>query len=252
MHLADHEDIASRMRKRARQRRRDITWNFLTGVVVLATVALVGVILILFSNPYVALNPFPPPTMPALGGHTESANPLAQLPPTQTPAAFKTDTPLIAASESSRTATPPSAPSESAQPTLIIEPDDPNRPYAVEGSLAAMPNTVFHPGDGCDWQGVAGRVVDLQGRPVAGVVIRVSGTYDGRALDVNVPAGGAAAWYGDSGYEYVLGSRPLNSNALLAVQLLDQDLRPLSNRIIFSTFSACDKNLILINFRQVR
>jgi hypothetical protein len=58
--------------------------------------------------------------------------------------------------------------------------------------------------------------------------------------------------YGPGGYEFELGEGPVASTQTLWVQLLDQAMLPLSDKIYFDTFSECDKNLILINFNQVR
>ncbi len=252
MRFADHDEIESRFKRRAKQRRRDITWNLLTGLVILVTVGLIGLFLVLFSNPYVALNPFPPPTMPVLAVAPPGTATPVKLPPTWTPTAQPTETPLP--TNTTLPATPTSEPTatEALVPFFTEEPGSNNLPYAIEGEPAAMANTVFHPGENCDWQGVAGRVVDLQGRPVVGVVVKLTGLYDGRTVDMTTLTGGAAAWYGESGYEFILGDKPVSSNAMLSVQLLDQALMPVSNRVIFSTYSTCDKNLILLNFKQVR
>ena len=115
-----------------------------------------------------------------------------------------------------------------------------------------MANIVFHTDADCDWQGVAGQVVDLQGRPVVGTLVRLSGFYGDRTIEMTALTGGAQAWYGESGYEFVLGRKPLESTAALFVQLIDQSLRPISARVVFNTYSTCDKNLMLINFKQVR
>ena len=56
----------------------------------------------------------------------------------------------------------------------------------------------------------------------------------------------------DPRYEFVLGDTPIPSTQLLWVQLFDQAMLPLSEQINFDTFEECDKNLILINFNQVR
>ena len=44
----------------------------------------------------------------------------------------------------------------------------------------------------------------------------------------------------------------IESTATLAVQLVDQAMMPISNRVIVDTTPDCDKNLILVNFKQVR
>ncbi len=252
MRFSDPEEIESRFKRRARQRRRDVTWNLLTAVVLMMTIALIGLYLVLFSNPYVAVNPFPPPTMPVLAAASPGTATAVRLPPTWTPTVKPTETPQP--STTSIAPTVKTEPTNTDNPLLFFteEPEDTNLPYAIEGNPAAMANTVFHPGEGCDWQGVAGRVVDLQGRPMVGVVLKLTGLYDGRTVDMTTLSGGAAAWYGESGYEFVLGDKPVSTNVTLAVQLVDQALMPLSNRVIFSTYETCDKNLILINFKQVR
>ena len=163
MRFSDPEEIESRFKRRARQRRRDVTWNLLTAVVLMMTIALIGLYLVLFSNPYVAVNPFPPPTMPVLAAASPGTATAVRLPPTWTPTVKPTETPHP--STTSIAPTVKTEPTNTDNPLLFFteEPEDTNLPYAIEGNPAAMANTVFHPGEGCDWQGVAGRVVDLQG-----------------------------------------------------------------------------------------
>ncbi len=252
MRFADHDEIESRVKRRARQRRRDITWNLLTGLVILASLSMIGLFVILFSNPHVALNPFPPPTMPVLALVPAGTATPARLPATWTPTARPTETPIPTLTAAPVTPTVEATVTDEPLPIFTEDPGDSDLPYAIEGVPAAMANTVFHPGDDCDWQGVAGRVVDLQGRPVVGLLVKLTGLYDGRTVDMNTLTGGAAAWYGESGYEFILGNRPVSTNATLAVQLVDQALMPISSRVIFSTYATCDKNLIIINFKQVR
>jgi hypothetical protein len=63
---------------------------------------------------------------------------------------------------------------------------------------------------------------------------------------------GLAPQYGPGGYEITLGDRPLDSDDALTVQLFDQAMLPLSDKVTFDTFEDCDRNLILVNFKQVR
>jgi hypothetical protein len=65
-------------------------------------------------------------------------------------------------------------------------------------------------------------------------------------------SGGAQAWYGESGFEFVLGDTPIDSTNQLTIQLEDQSYMAISNKVALSTYSACDKNLVLVNFQQVR
>ncbi len=112
--------------------------------------------------------------------------------------------------------------------------------------------TVFHTDGDCNWQGVAGQVVDLQGRAVVGMLVRLTGIYNGKSVTMTTLTGGAQAWYGESGYEFVLGDKPVDSTGLLSVQLTDQSFLPVSEKAVFDTYASCEKNLILINFKQVR
>ena len=66
MNFVDHEELADRSRRLRRKQKRDLTWNILTGIAVIATVTLIGMLALIFSNPRIGLNPFPPPTMPVL------------------------------------------------------------------------------------------------------------------------------------------------------------------------------------------
>ena len=63
---------------------------------------------------------------------------------------------------------------------------------------------------------------------------------------------GALAQYGPSGYEFKLSDAPVDSIQNLYVQLLDQADLPLSEKFYFDTFNDCERNLVLVNFKQVR
>lgn len=181
MQFANHDELDSRAKRRARQRKHELFWNLLTGIVVIATVGLIGYFLILFSNPQVPMNPFPPPTMPVLAVLPENTATPPSLPPTWTPTPRPTETPRPTATPEPVEPTAPATATATEAPlptATVVENGD--YPYEIEGDPVAMANTVFHPGDSCDWQGVAGRVVDLQGKPVVGVLVRLTGYYDGR------------------------------------------------------------------------
>lgn len=250
MHFADQEELAKRQQRRARQRRSDIVWNTLTALTLIGAAALIGMVLIIFSNPYISLNPYPPPTMPVLVVLSTSTPTPVRLPPTWTPTASPTETPRPVVSETTQPVLTDTVAVET--PTAYPTTDSGDYPFAVEGQPVAMANIVFHPDYDCQWQGVAGKVVDLQGKHLVGMLLRLTGTYNGRTVDMTTLSGGASKWYGDSGYEFVLGTKAVDSRSTLAVQVLDQSLRPLSARVVFDTYSTCDKNLTLINFRQVR
>jgi hypothetical protein len=56
--------------------------------------------------------------------------------------------------------------------------------------------------------------------------------------------------YGPSGFEFVLGSAPIQTKNALYVQLVDLQTLPLSDQISVSTSSDCAKNLVLVRFKK--
>jgi hypothetical protein len=125
--------------------------------------------------------------------------------------------------------------------------------YALsEGSPKAMASTAFYPDLGCKWAGVAGQILDAAGQPVppATVLVVVGGVLNGETVEL-LSLNGAAPQYGLSGYEVVLGDVPIASQGSIYIQLFDPQGTPLTDRIYFDTFGACEQNLILINFNAV-
>jgi len=62
---------------------------------------------------------------------------------------------------------------------------------------------------------------------------------------------GTAPQYGQAGYEFKLSDQTGDTTQNFNVQLLDQADLPLSEKYYFDTFNDCEKNLILINFKQI-
>jgi len=148
-------------------------------------------------------------------------------------------------------------------PGDILPTETPGDGQATSTPTDRMP-FVLHPGDpialpsighldlGCNWMGVGGRAFDLTGAPIdQGLLVELGGTLNGEPVE-NMGMIGMVLTYGPGGYEFELGDTPLESTQTLWVQLLDQAKLPLSEQIYFDTFSDCEKNLILINFNQVR
>jgi hypothetical protein len=233
-----------------------MVWNTLTVLVLLAVLCVGVGFLMIFLNPASAFNPFPPPTLPpTLSFPTLTPTPRNVMPATWTP--LPTDEPT-ATGTPRPTSTPiptetpfslftPTETSE-ASPTVVI-----GMPYDVApGSPVAISSAAFHPEAGCNWIGVAGQVLDMTGAPVStGVVIQLSGVFNGQFIE-KTSLTGIAPQYGQAGYEFYLGDTPVASNKTLWVQLLDQAAAPLSEKIYFETFGECARNLIFINFKQMR
>lgn len=250
MNFADQEEIAERQKRRQHKRQSDMVWNVLTAIFIIASLAAIAFFGILFADSSAAINPFPPPTLPALVQLPTSTPTLVMLPatwtptvtapvpPTQTPSPFVPTETVVAAGTVAATT------QATANNSLY--------PFASKGDPSAVANTVFHPDSDCNWQGIAGQVWDIQGRPLVGYRVHLTGYYNGKSIDQTTLSGGAQAWYGESGYEFVLGNTPVDSTGQLSIQLDDQSFMAISNSVVVNTYSDCNKNLVLVNFQQVR
>ncbi len=230
----------------------DLVWNILTIAVLVVTLCIGALFLTVLINPDAGLNPFPPPTMPVAAAlDTPTPTPKQLLPPTWTatasPAPPATITPTLeptatleALAEAAPTEAPPTAES--------------NMPFVLhEGNPQYIPN-LYHAELGCNWMGVGGQVLSLNGAPVTGVVVKLGGQLAGQPVDL-VTVTGIATKYGPAGYEFDLTELvegPTASSHSLWVQLLDQAGLPMSDPIYFDTYEECDKSTIIIYFKQVK
>lgn len=226
--------------------------NLLTGLILLTALCIGSVYLIIFINPYIRFNPFPPPTLPALASFpTATPTPRIVLPPTWTPTPTLVPT---ATRTPAPTQLPASSPTDGTPATELpqLGGTSESMPFVLHpGDPVGIPN-IGHPDAGCEWMGVAGRAFNMSGAPIAqGLFIQLSGSLGGQEVEM-LSMTGTATQYGEGGYEFVLGEKPIASSGTLAVQLLDQAMLPLSDKIVFDTSSECNKNLTLVNFNQVR
>jgi len=179
-------------------------------------------------------------------------------PPQQTLPPVSSETPLSTATPQSQVGVPPLLPSPTPSPagasevtTLPTEtpsPTEPVWPYQIQiGTPRRMPN-LFHDNGTCQWMGVGGQVLDVDGAPVkAFIAIEVTGQIAG--LPVNqLTSAGMAPDYGPAGFEITLANQPLGSSGALQIRLYDANLKPLSAPVTFDTVPSCQENLIFINF----
>lgn len=249
-----------------------VIFNILTVIVLLMTLCIcigVGVLLV---NPQNALNPFPPPTKPVEAEFpTATPTPRSVLPPTWTPAPtiLPTQTPVPtntlvptntttpteslasptveAPSETPGEGQPTATPSEEPAPTPTQ-----SMPFALHPGDPVAINNIGYPDLGCDWMGVGGRAFDLSGAAIEqGLFVQLGGTLNEETVEM-LGMIGMVDNYGPGSYEFVLGDQPIASTQTLWVQLFDQSMLPLSEQILFDTYVDCEKNLILINYNQVR
>ncbi len=214
-------------------------------------------ILMVFNNPQASYNPFPPPTMiPTLFIPTitpRPTSPFATAAPTATfsVAPLVTDTPdqpTPTAIQGTPLDTLSSGTAAPATPTAKVTPV---YSFEIQGDPKAIDATLFDPNHGCSWTGVAGRAYDLQNGPVTKLEVQLFGILDGNLLSLTSLTG-TSTQYGPSGFEFTLANKPVASSQRLWIRLVDQAGVPLSDRIFFDTFAECTKNLVVINFKQVK
>jgi hypothetical protein len=235
-----------------------ILWNVLTLGVLMLTLCACCYFLAVFASPNSPLNPFPPeepvtllvlPTATwtplSLGATwTPSATP----PPVQQPTLRPTFTPVF-------TNTPPKlytdTPTETATPTETYtpSPEPTGVPFTV--TVKYVDSSIMHPESACDFFGVGGSVFDLQDNPFKGMVVKLEGAAGGKFYS-QLTVSGTAPAYGQSGFEFVLGSKPVDSSGSMTIQLLDQAGLPLSGVTAFDTYADCTKNLPIVRFEQIR
>ncbi|HWQ46038.1 MAG TPA: hypothetical protein VN376_04180 [Longilinea sp.] len=227
------------------------TWNMLTGLVLTAALVAAVFILVIFFNPQTSLNPLRPSTPPVMISLPTATATNWELPATWTPsmeplAITNTPTPEGGVSDPSG----PLVPQLDTTATATLDTSS-LFPFQLLGQPAPLASTLYHSESGCAWSGIAGYVNDLQGRPITGIQVRLGGTLNGQTIS-QITLSGTARSYGESGYEFYLGDMPVASTGTLWVQLYDQADLIISDRITINTFNACEQNLILVNFKQVR
>jgi hypothetical protein len=225
-------------------------WDILSILVLLLTVCLVGYFVLIFLNPTSQLNFLPPGAGP-LGNHipTVTATPLqmqATWTPSPTLAVTPSDTP-----RPTITPLPTNTPFSLVPPTKTQKPSPtPKAPFSAP-SVTQVESTVIHPELACSWAGIGGTVVDANNSPVIGTVVVLRGTLNGSTIEQQTVSG-INKEYGPSGFEFVLGNAPVESNKTLYVQLVDQQNIPLSDPIQVTTSTDCSKNLVMIRFKKNR
>jgi hypothetical protein len=241
-----------------------LVWNFLSILVLLALMISIVAFLVLYANPDHRFNPFfnvaamaPELTLPVDPVSQAVARPsvTASITPTMV-------TPTVLPSETATKEIPAELPTVTNEPPgITIQVLEGNLtpaptvksdyPFTLRATPAAVNSTIIRSEEGCEWMGIGGQVYDLQGAPVVGLYIQLGGTLGGKTVDI-LSLTGTATQYGPAGYEIYLRDHPVPSRGTLWVQLFEQGGIPISPKTFFDTFDDCEKNLVLINFKQVR
>ncbi len=228
-------------------------WNILTILILIALFCVLSYFILIFLNPNSSLNPFPPPTLnPALYTLTPSVTPRFTLVPSWTPT-----NPPIQVTETPVPSITPIPPGNLVENPTKVEPvvAEASKDYAFElqqGSPSAIAASDFHQTAACDWSGVAGQAVSLNGEALKGLFVQLGGSMPGVDSIDNLVMTGLAPQYGQGGFEFTLANSLVASSGSLWIQLLDPQNLPLSGRIYFDTYDDCQKNLVIIYFSQVR
>ncbi len=261
----------------------NILLNIIAGIFVLGAVGVVALLAVLLVLPddilpdffgseaseptptlaSVALLPTFPPTASATARPTET--------PTETPTGNipATNTPLP------RMNTPTPVPINTLQPTLTLSPSATLPPATPTKTPTPTPTDTATPGPsptvtttrspfpftkdqaspqylqnyannaGCDWMGIAGIVLDLNGNPVPNGEYRVHVWDSG--IDERVVVGSAPA-YGPSGYEQFLYNQPRFQEHNVQLETISGTAVSQVYRI--QTRTSCNQNLIRFDFIQ--
>jgi hypothetical protein len=118
------------------------------------------------------------------------------------------------------------------------------------GDPQAIPARIYHPGIGCNFLGLTGKALDVRENAVEGLVVQLGGTLEGRLYETKITLTGMVT-PNDGRYEFTISDHPIASRNTLWVQLFDQSgLIAMSDKVFFTTYDDCERNVIVINFRQ--
>ncbi|HAL15604.1 MAG TPA: hypothetical protein DCP32_02275 [Anaerolineaceae bacterium] len=234
---------------------RENYWNALTIVALLTTLAVVVLLLVIFNNPAAGVNPYPPPAKVGEIVPLSASETPTSLPPTWTPTSEPTlpaiDPPTAVPSPTTAVLIVAGTPATAQSPSPTSETAKPGKfAFGLQAQPQGISASLYEPTRGCAWMGVAGRVFDIQNRPVKGIRVAINGWLGNRTIKL-LSLTGTALQYGLSGYEFTLADAPRATVGQLTIQLFDQSDLPLSDLIVLDTYAECEKNLILVDFKQV-
>jgi hypothetical protein len=201
------------------------------------------------------------PTPLSLPTITPSFTPRPTLPPTFTPT--NTDTPTPTQTDTPAPTLPPTA-TITSTPAPTSTPGPTNTPLPTETPVGPATNTPspfpfslrdnqvtfttnFANTAGCDWQGIAGQVFDLNGQPFSNLQVHVFG---GENTDLYTISGSNTLYGQGSGWEIPVGS--VINNLTYFVELRSPEGTPISPTVQITFPGSCQGNLAIVNFVQTR
>ncbi len=158
---------------------------------------------------------------------------------------------VISSEDATETIQPTDTDEPTPAPTITQTPTLEPMPFTLEGEPETLTSDLLRPGLGCDVLIIAGQVKDLKDDPIKDLTVHLFGELGGFEIDLYRIAGSEPT-YGESGYEFVLEDLVVESEDTLFIQLVDASDIPFSRPYAVRTYAECQKNMILINFKQVR
>ena len=147
----------------------------------------------------------------------------------------------------------PNPPNETDVPSQIPTPL-PTKPENLlkvqQGSPVAISNFAY-PELGCNWMGLAGQIIDVDSQPIKDIVVEVGGVLEGIPI-FGLAVTGESSVYGPGGFEIKLGDEPIESTDTIWVVVYDLDGNQIISPVYFSTYSDCERNLIVMNFIKLQ
>lgn len=222
-------------------------WDMLSIFLLLITFCVGAYFVAIYMSPNAAYNPLSPARAAANFLPTPTITQIQLLPTWTSTQNAVTEAPTLTlvptfTLEPSPTVVSLITPSRTPTPTAT-----PKAPFTA--TVTYIDSTIIHPEAGCNWQGIAGTIVDAKNADMIGITIRVTGFYNGKTKN-ELTVSGIAPAFGKSGFEFFLSAVPISSDGLLQIQILDQAGLPLSSIIEIDTFSDCSKNLVLVKFKK--
>jgi hypothetical protein len=253
----DGFDLKPERKPRARPNGSAVFWNLMTVVMLLCTICLAAYFVTVYNHPTSPLNPFQPQALPTVYATiTPTITPI-QLQPTWTatvtlePTASRTTAPTWTLLPAMITPTVTDTPSASTTPlpgpTATTAPSSTVVAGLVKTSITYQSADSVHPGTGCNWLGVGGKVLSANGQGLAYQTLQLGGSLNG-APQNHITLSGSASAYGPGGFEFVLPSQTVATTQSLWIQLFDNMGKMLTDRIYFDTYTDCNKNLVMIVF----
>jgi len=234
-------------------------FNLLAVVFLGLSVLSLGWVVDVAVNPYGRLNPFPPPTPVAVVTWPTVVPNAATMTPSVEPTAAEsaptpawTETPTETGAPTTPTATATAEATVQLTATPILSPTFlPTVTPAPSPTRSAFTYTAsityrVHPVEVCDWMGIGGTVVDLQGKAALGSYVHIWGLDN---IDQVVVVGGNTN-YGPSGWELRLARGQIVGNWTVQLVASPDTKLPLSTAYTISMPGDCKRNLALVRFQQ--